>query len=69
VVGIVIGCVAGVAVLFVAAVCLYKCIFRDGKGRKRSTLDDTVEIDDPSGSSAAQERREALILIRDLQHS
>jgi hypothetical protein len=69
VVGIVIGCFLGVALLVVGAVCLHKWLFREGNVRRRRSLDEPLALDDQSGSGAAQERREALKLIRDKQRS
>jgi hypothetical protein len=63
IVGIVIGCLTGVALLVVGAICLYKWIFRAVKMRR--SIDKPLDLDDESGNAGAQKRQEALKHILD----
>jgi hypothetical protein len=63
VVGIVIGCLAGVALLVLGATRLCKWAFRAVKIRR--SVDEPLALDDQSGSAAAQERQMALKCILD----
>jgi hypothetical protein len=64
---IVIGFLGGLTLLVVVTISLYKCAFRVLK--KKRTIDESLGLEDESGSGTAQERLEAMQLIRDQQRS
>jgi hypothetical protein len=63
--GIVIDVLVGVTLLVVGAICLSKGAFQAVKMRR--SVDEPLGLEDQTGSSAVQEREEAMRLLRDQQ--